>query len=122
MNIKQLLKARGFITPDAPNHQFTNNNSSKTRGSTLVSCHDQQITLITEEIDEIPPALAAIANGRDHIDTPELGRVTLHAKQTIRKLHSQQGHYFGITPIKIGNKLLWPVRPVAQLLRKGHKC
>ena len=64
----------------------------------------------------VPPALAAIAAGRDHIRTAELSRVTTHDRQTIRKQHSQTGEFLGIRPVKVGKFLLWPVQDVAALL------
>lgn len=67
----------------------------------------------------LPPALAAIASGRDHIKTAELAKVTNHATQTIRKNYSTTGHCFGIRPCKVGNILLWPVDSIAALLSGG---
>lgn len=64
----------------------------------------------------IPDALAAIAVGRDHIQTSEFARATNRADQTIRKNFCLTGHCFGIRPIKFGNRLLWPVASIAALL------
>ena len=64
----------------------------------------------------IPVALAAIAAGRDHIDTPEFAHATHAAPQTVRKNHCLTGECFGIRPVKVGNRLLWPVAQVAALL------
>lgn len=64
----------------------------------------------------IPPALAQIAAGRDHIVTSEFGHAVGRADQTIRKSHCYTGHAFGIRPIKFGNRLLWPVADIAALL------
>jgi hypothetical protein len=119
MDIKQQLNNRVLIGPDANKPNFSSGKSCEVPDQTGEGEYSQPLGINSDELDEIPPALAEIANGRDHIDTPELGRVTHHANQTIRKLYSQEGHYFGIRPIKIGNKLLWPVRPVARLLRIG---
>ena len=119
MDIKQQLKACGLIGPDVNQPHCTSGSPFEVQDRARLGGYSQSLDITSGELDEIPPALAAIANGRDHIDTPELGRVTHHANQTIRKLYSQEGHYFGIRPIKIGNKLLWPVRPVARLLRIG---
>lgn len=69
---------------------------------------------------EIPPALAKIAAGRDFISTAELARATHRAKQTVRNSYSKTGEYFGIRPVKFGNKLLWPVIPTAILLTRGQ--
>lgn len=64
----------------------------------------------------IPVALAAIAAGRDHIQTAEFARAANRASQTIRKNYCLTGECFGIRPVKFGNRLLWPVNDVAKLL------
>ena len=66
-----------------------------------------------------PTALTALAAGRDHINTLEFAHVTVRADQTIRKNYCLTGECFGIRPVKIGNRLLWPVAQVAALLKKG---
>ena len=68
---------------------------------------------------EVPPALAAIASGRDHINTGEFARATGRACQTIRKNYCITGECLGIRPIKLGNRLLWPVAQIAALLNGG---
>jgi hypothetical protein len=67
----------------------------------------------------IPDALAAIAAGRDHIQTAEFAHATNRASQTIRKNYCLTGECFGIRPLKFGNRLLWPVASVAKLLTRG---
>lgn len=67
----------------------------------------------------IPPALAAIAAGRDHIQTAEFARATNRASQTVRKNYCLTGECFGIRPVKFGNRLLWPVVDIARLLNGG---
>lgn len=67
----------------------------------------------------IPFALAAIAAGRDYIQTAEFAHAANRASQTIRKNYCQTGECFGIRPIKFGNKLLWPVAEIAKLLNGG---
>lgn len=69
--------------------------------------------------NHIPPALAEIANGRDHIQTSELSRAISRAVITIRKRYNECGSYYGIRPVKFGNKLLWPVSDIAKLLNGG---
>ncbi len=71
------------------------------------------------EKQKIPAALADIAAGRDHVQTNEFGQVTLHADQTIRKNYCLTGECFGIRPVKVGNRLLWPVKEIAALLTRG---
>ena len=68
----------------------------------------------------IPEALAAIATGRDHLNTAEFARSIDRASQTIRKNYCQTGHCFGIRPVKFGNRLLWPVASIAALLSGGQ--
>lgn len=67
----------------------------------------------------IPPALAAVAQGRDHIKTSEFAHAVNLAVQTVRKNHCLTGECFGIRPIKQGKFLLWPVAGIAQVLSGG---
>lgn len=67
----------------------------------------------------IPKALATISAGRDHIQTFEFARAFSRASQTIRKSYCLTGHYLGIRPIKLGNRLMWPVAEIAALLNGG---
>lgn len=69
----------------------------------------------------LPEALAAIAAGRDHVPTNDFGKATLHADQTIRKNYCLTGECFGIRPVKVGNRLLWPVADIAALLAGSRK-
>ncbi len=62
------------------------------------------------------PALAAIAKDRDLLNTAEYGKATSRAPQTIRKNYCLTGQCFGIRPVKIGNRLMWPVAEIAKLL------
>ncbi len=68
-----------------------------------------------------PPNLAAIAAGRDHIQTAEFARAINRASQTVRKNYCLTGACFGIRPVKFGNRLLWPVRDIAALLSEGGR-
>lgn len=68
----------------------------------------------------LPPMLAEIAAGRDHIQTAEFARAVNRASQTIRKNYCLTGECFGIRPVKFGNRLLWPVASVANLLHGGQ--
>lgn len=67
----------------------------------------------------LPPALAALAAGRDHILTEEFAKAANRASQTIRKNYCTKGECFGIRPLKFGNRLLWPVSQIAALLNGG---
>jgi hypothetical protein len=82
-------------------------------GRTIAGIHDHALPL------PLPPALAAIAAGRDHILTEEYARATNRALQTIRKNTCLTGQCFGVTPLKFGNRLLWPVSQIAALLNGG---
>jgi hypothetical protein len=64
----------------------------------------------------LPPALAVIAAGRDHILTEEFAKAANRASQTIRKNYCTKGECFGIRPLKFGNRLLWPVNQIGALL------
>lgn len=64
----------------------------------------------------IPNALAAVAAGRDHINTSEFAHATDRECQTIRKNYCLTGECFGIRPIKFGNRLLWPISEISKLL------
>ncbi|SIQ03033.1 hypothetical protein SAMN05880566_101518 [Janthinobacterium sp. TND4EL3] len=64
----------------------------------------------------IPPALAAVAQSRDHIKTAEFAHAMCRAKQTILKNHCLTGECFGIRPVKQGKFLLWPVAAIAKVL------
>lgn len=67
----------------------------------------------------IPPNLAELAKDRDYIQTDEIATVTNHKPQTVRKSYCMTGAYFGIRPVKLGNRLLWPVVDIAKLLSGG---
>lgn len=60
--------------------------------------------------------LVSTASGRDHISTAEFARATGRASQTIRKNLCISGDCFGIRPVKINGRLLWPVAEIAALL------
>jgi hypothetical protein len=83
-----------------------------------------KLDLVVASIDHsapvrLPPALASIAAGRDHILTEEFARAANRATQTIRKNFCTTGECFGIRPVKFGNRLLWPVNQIALLLNNG---
>jgi hypothetical protein len=69
-----------------------------------------------QKTQPLPPALAVIAAGRDHILTEEFAKAANRASQTIRKNYCTKGECFGIRPLKFGNRLLWPVSQIAALL------
>ena len=67
----------------------------------------------------MPPTLAAIAAQNDYLRTEELANILRRASQTIRKAYCLTGHYLNIRPVKLGNRLLWPGKEVAQVLAGG---
>jgi hypothetical protein len=69
----------------------------------------------------IPPALAEISQGRDHLITSEFARATGRKAHTVRKNYCQSGHCLGIVPLKIGSRLLWPVAEIKRLLNGGQE-
>lgn len=62
------------------------------------------------------PELVRIAQGRDHINTAEYGRAINRSGQTIRKCLCVEGAAYGIRPVKVRGRLLWPVSEIAALL------
>jgi hypothetical protein len=72
-----------------------------------------------ENLPQIPSLLEIVAAGRDHINTNEFAHATHRATQTIRKNYCLTGACYGIRPVKVGNRLLWPVAAVAALLKDG---
>ncbi|SMP59403.1 hypothetical protein [Noviherbaspirillum suwonense] len=77
-------------------------------------------TIQNHQVPAIPPALAAVAQGRDYIKTAEFAHAMSCANQTILKNHCLTGECFGIRPIKHGKFLLWSVTAIAKLLN-GEK-
>ena len=71
-------------------------------------------------IRNIPVGLASIAGHRDLITTIELAQTLNVAAQTVRKNYCLTGYAYGIRPVKIGNRLLWPVEKVAAVILGGH--
>ena len=72
------------------------------------------------ETQGMPPELARIASGRDFLTTGEFARALNRAPQTVRKNLCIAGHAYGIRPLKVGGRLLWPVAEVAKLLQGGR--
>lgn len=68
---------------------------------------------------ELLPSISRVAGGRDFLTTTEFAGLLSRSPQTARKYHHEQGHAWGIRPIKIGRSLLWPVAAVNRLLGGG---
>jgi hypothetical protein len=66
---------------------------------------------------DLPPGLSAVAGNRDAITTSEYAKVLSSAEITIYKHYGLNGNVYGVTPIKAGKKLLWPVDQIARFLR-----
>ena len=62
----------------------------------------------------IPPGLAAIANGRDTVPTPEAAHVLNRKDQTMRKWACLENG--PIRPVRINGRLAWRVVDLAALL------
>ena len=73
--------------------------------------------LIQAAIPNIPDGLARIANGRDNLSTNEAAYATGAATQTIRKHLCLHGHFHGVKPIRIGNRLYFKVTDLARLVQ-----
>lgn len=70
-------------------------------------------------INSLPPELARVASGRDNLTTSEFARTIGRAGQTIRKNYCVDGTAYGIRPLKVAGRLLWPVADIAALLNGG---
>ena len=55
--------------------------------------------------------------GRDHISTNEFALLARVKPQTLQKRHHDCGHYFGVRPKKLANRLLaWPINEIERFL------
>lgn len=68
----------------------------------------------------VTSALTVLAAGSDFLLTDELARFLRCASQTIRKAYSATGHYLGIRPLKLGSRLLWPIKEVVRVTSDHH--
>lgn len=73
----------------------------------------------TNQSNQMPQRLFAIAGLRDLITTLEFAQALNVKPQTIRKNYCLRGEAYGIRPIKIGNRLLWSVAKVAAKLQEA---
>lgn len=60
-------------------------------------------------------------NSELSLTTAEFANNFRIAGQTVRKNYCLTGHCYGIKPLKVGNKLLWPANEVAMRLAGGMK-
>lgn len=68
-------------------------------------------------VTNLLPGLSAIAGHRDLITTPELAKILNVSPQMIRKNYCLSGHCYGLKPVKLGNKLLWTVQSITQVMQ-----
>ena len=73
--------------------------------------------LIKAATPSLPDGLEKIANGRDNLSTNEAAYATGAAPQTIRKHLCLYGHFHGVKPIRIGNRLYFKVTDLARLVQ-----
>ncbi len=71
---------------------------------------------MTRHFDHANTSMRIFSNG-----AVKFAHSITRASQTIRKNYCLTGEAFGIRPIKIGSRLLWPVNDIAQLLANGRK-
>ena len=71
----------------------------------------------TNSTIQISQGLLGIAGSRDLITTLEFAQVFNVQPQTVRKNYCLTGEAYGIRPTKIGNRLLWSVKKVAEKLQ-----
>ena len=70
---------------------------------------------MTRHFDHANPDMHILSNKAE-----KFVRYIAHTTQTIRKNYCLTGDAFGIRPIKIGSRLLWPVCDIANLLIGGR--
>ena len=63
---------------------------------------------------QIPPGLAAIAAGRDHVATHEAAHALTRKDQTLRKWACLENG--PIRPVRVNGRLMWRVADLARLL------
>ena len=63
--------------------------------------------------------LAETANGRDVVTAAEFARAICRAEQTVRKIYCLTGTCYGLRPRKVGNRLLWSVSEIAELISES---
>ena len=65
-------------------------------------------------------ALHQMTNGRkDFLSTEEFAKSISRSTNTLRKNYCLTGHCYGVKPIKVGGRLLWPVSEIIVLLTQG---
>ena len=54
---------------------------------------------------------------RTHVPTPDTAYYLCYAQQTLRQMHMDGTYDPRIRPVKVGNRLLWPVQGIKALLK-----
>ena len=72
-------------------------------------------------LSERLPALAELAQGRDHITTSELARLVCLNAGSVRKVYQTTGTFSGVRPVTLGRALLWPAVDVARILGSSNQ-
>lgn len=75
------------------------------------------MSLNEKVVETIPEGLAKVSQGRDIITAKEAAKVINNSTQTIRKHLLLKGNFYGIKPIRIGNRLHFLVNDLAKLIR-----
>lgn len=70
-----------------------------------------------QAIQTIPPGLAALAAGRDTLNTVEAARAINRKPQTLRKWSCHENG--PMRPVRIAGRLSWRVTDLARLLNGG---
>lgn len=65
------------------------------------------------------PELDKLAANSDLLETGDMAVLTRHRHATILKDLARNGNFYGIVPVRIGRKHLWPVAQVRALLTNG---
>ena len=66
-------------------------------------------TMDIPNLETLPPSAV--------LSTRDAAAALTKSSQTLRKLYCQQGHAFGIRPLKIGGRLAWRVSDLRRVLR-----
>jgi hypothetical protein len=65
--------------------------------------------------------LSKLAENRDFLTTAEIATTFNVSAQTVRKHYFLHKHFYDLTPIKFGKKLLWKVTDIEAKLNLGEK-
>ena len=63
--------------------------------------------------------LSKLAETRDFLTTAEIAKTFNVSPQTVRKHYCLYKHFYDLTPVKFGSKLLWRVSDIEKKLNLG---